>query len=77
MKKKQVNFIFLKKLYYVQGKMMIMVMLASVFTTDNNMLFNSVFELFTCWLNKVMAQLQQSQHEYEKNKQGQGTKGAI
>jgi len=33
-----------------------MMMMTSVLTTDNNMQFNSVLEVFTCWLNNVMVQ---------------------
>ena len=51
-----------------------MMMLTSVLIADNNMQFNSVLEVFTCWLNKVMAQLQQSRHEYAKNKQNKARK---
>jgi hypothetical protein len=53
---------------------MMMMMLTSVLIADNNKQFNSVLEVFTCWLNKVIAQLQQSRHEYAKNKQNKARK---
>jgi len=62
------------KLHEIKGKIKLLMMI-SVLTTD--MQFNSVLEVFTLWLNNVMTQLQQSQHEYERNKQEHGTNEEI